>query len=253
MPAYKLAVINHTDLSVTDITNFVEAAREWVGRLAHYWPEINGTSVRAVAADASPAKDEAWVVIAPNTTLADSLGYHEWTPAGLPTGIVELDACRQNGVPWQVPGTHEIGELLINPRLDKYTAVGYFWYPNEICDPVTSGQDSIGGVPVANAVTPAWFDRMSPTTEKFDLLGHVHAPIPQIPKGGWLEWWDGNSWQNAWGADITPQMRSYMNTRRGRRYEMRRGHEQWRYSSVQPTTVPGGNGSSALPRRLLVG
>jgi hypothetical protein len=253
MPAYKLAVINHTDLTPDDIDAFAGAAAQWVTRLLQYWPEVNGTSVRAVAPGASPASDEAWIVIAPNTTVADSLGYHEWTPSGLPTGIVELDACRSNNVPWQVPGTHEIGELLINPRLDQYVAVGDFWYPKEICDPVTSDQFQIGAVPVANAVTPAWFDRLSPTTSQFDMLGNVHAPIPLIPRGGWVEWWDGSSWQNAWGAAIAPTMTAYMNARRGRRYTMRRGHEHWRYSSRQAGTPSDGSASASEQRRQLAG
>jgi hypothetical protein len=238
MPAYKLAVFNHSDVPQLEIDGFLGAARQWLTRLAQYWPEVNGTTIRAVPAGENAASDEAWLVIAPNTTVADSLGYHQWTVSGLPTGIVEMDACRQHNVAWTIPGTHEIGELLINPRLDQYVAVGNFWYPKEICDPVTSDQFSIGPVAVANAVTPAWFDRLSPITAQFDLLGNVHAPIPQIPKGGWVEWWDGQTWQHAWGAEIASSVLAYMNSRRGRRFEMRMGHERWRYSTIAPV-APG--------------
>jgi hypothetical protein len=191
-----------------------------------------GLAASGVPSGESPASDEAWIVLAPNTTLANSLGYHQWTAAGLPTGIVELDACQQSNVPWTIPGTHEIGELLINPRLDQYVAIGDLWYPKELCDPVTSDRLQVGTMWAANAVTPAWFDRMAPTTSRFDLLGNVHAPIPAIPAGGWVEWWDGQSWQNQWGAEMSPEMLAYMKARRGRRYVMRLGHAQWRYGTA---------------------
>jgi len=170
-------------------------------------------------------------VIAPNTTLANSLGYHDWTGSGQPTGIVEMDACRTYNQPWTIPGTHEIGEMLINPQLADYTYVGSFAYPKEICDPVTSDRMDINGFLAANAVTPAWFNQMAGADAQFDLLGNVHAPIPQIPKGGWVEWWDGSGWQNAWGSEITPDMMAYMNTRRGRRHRMRLGHARWRFNT----------------------
>lgn len=260
MPAYKLAVINHSDVPQTEIDGFVDAARQWITHLSQYWPEVSGTTIRAIAAGGSPANDEAWLVIAPNTTQADSLGYHQWTASGLPTAIVEMDACRQNHVVWTIPGTHEIGELLINPRLDQYVAVGSFWYPKEICDPVTSDQFSIGTTAVANAVTPAWFDRLSPITAQFDLLGNVHAPIPQIPNGGWVEWWDGQTWQHAWGAATAPSMRAYMNSRRGRRFVMGLGHDKWRYSSIAPAiaaapvaTAPLASAAASAPGWQLLG
>lgn len=234
MPAYKLAVINEASVDAGEVDAFVAGASIWVLQyLAQAWPEVAGTTIRAVPAGQAANSDEAQIVLAPNTTLANSLGYHTWTDAGLPTGIVELDACRQYNQPWTIPGTHEIGELLINPRVGEYVYAGTFQYPKEICDPVTSDRMTVGAIQAANAVTPAWFDQMAPASSQFDLLGNVHAPIPHIPRGGWVEWWDGSGWQNAWGSDISPDMLAYMNHRRGRRYTMRQGREKWRYSTVR--------------------
>lgn len=233
MPAYKLAVVNHTSVPQADVDAFAVAAQRWVSQyLASAWPEVNGTSVRSVPPGGQPAGDEALIVLAPNTTLANSLGYHDWTQAGLPMGIVELDSCQKYNVPWTIPGTHEIGELLINPRVANYVAVGNLWYPKEICDPVTSDRFQIGAVSVANAVTPAWFDQQAPAGSRFDLMGTARAPIPAIPAGGWLEWWDGQSWQNAWGQQIAPEILGYMQERRGRRDMMHRGHASWTNSTL---------------------
>ena len=232
MPSLKIVVINEASVAQAEVDAFVAGAAAWVtGKLAQFWPEVAGTTLRAATPTAPPNDDEAQLVIAPNTTLANSLGYHDWTGSGQPTGIVEMDACRTYNQPWTIPGTHEIGEMLINPQLADYTYVGSFAYPKEICDPVTSDRMDINGFLAANAVTPAWFNQMAGADSQFDLLGNVHAPIPQIPKGGWVEWWDGSGWQNAWGSEITPDMMAYMNTRRGRRHRMRLGHARWRFNT----------------------
>ena len=233
MPSLKIAVINEASVAQADVDAFVDGASQWVTqKLASFWPEVADTTIRAIAAGVSPDSDEAQLVIAPNTTLANSLGYHNWTGSGQPVGVVEMDACRTYNQPWTIPGTHEIGEMLINPQLADYTYVGSFAYPKEICDPVTSDRMEIGGILAANAVTPAWFNQLAGVDSQFDLLGNVHAAIPQIPKGGWVEWWDGNGWQNAWGAEMAPDMLAYMNARRGRRYRMHLGHERWRFSTA---------------------
>jgi len=234
MPAFKIAVINEASVAQADVEAFVAGASVWVtDKLAPFWPEIAGTTIRSIAAGGSSGSDEAQLVIAPNTTLANSLGYHNWTPGGLPTAIVEMDACIAHNQPWTIPGTHEIGEMLINPQLAGYIYVGNLAYPKEICDPVTSDRMEIGGILAANAVTPAWFNQMAPANSQFDLLGNVHAPIPQIPKGGWVEWWDGSGWQNAWGAEMAPDMLAYMNARQGRRFSMRLGHESWSFGTAR--------------------
>lgn len=78
MPAFKLAVVNEAGLPDTEVLPFVAAADEWIGKwLAPCWPEVAGSTIRSAPAGATLA-DEAQIVLAPNTTLANLA----WTLAG---------------------------------------------------------------------------------------------------------------------------------------------------------------------------
>lgn len=221
MPAFKLAVVNEASLPDAEVAAFVFAADEYIGKwLAAFWPEVVGTTIRC-APPGSTADDEAQIVLAPNTTLANSLGYHEKSPSGLPIGIVELDACLKYNEPWTIAGTHEIGELLINPVLDRFVTVGSRQYPVEIADPATSDSFEMDGVRVANSVTPAWWGLAASADSRFDIMGLVHQALPTIPHRGWLEWSENGVYSSAYGPDIAPDHIAYMNARRGRRWRLR--------------------------------
>jgi hypothetical protein len=219
--AFKLAVVNEAALPDADVAAFVAAAEEWIGKwLAPFWPEVAGSTIRT-ATPGTVAAEEAQIVLAPTTTMANSLGYHEKSPSGLPIGIVELDACLKYGVAWTIAGTHEIGELLINPALDRFAAAGSRQYPVEIADPVTSDSFAIGGVMVSNAVTPAWWDPAAPPGSRFDIMALVTQPLPEIPHRGWLEWSENGVYSSAYGTDMAPNHIAYMRARHGRRWRLR--------------------------------
>jgi hypothetical protein len=224
MPAFQIAIVNNADVDPNDLAAFVAAAPQWLARVQQYWPEVTGTTFRVVPAGESPASTEAQLVLAPNTTLANSLGYHtENSWMGPPVGIVELDACKTYNVPWTVTATHEIGELLINPKIDQFISVNNLSYPKEIADPVTGDQFlSLGGVAVSNVVTPAWFDTSAPAGSVFDLLGLANAPIPTIPAHGWLEWKDAaGNWNSQYGPNVAPDAVAFMTMKKGRRSALR--------------------------------
>lgn len=220
--AFALAVVNEASVPQADIDAFVPAAREFIQQwLTAFWPDVAGTTIRAVPPGASAITTEAAIILAPNTTQAGSLGYHDKTAAGLPTGIIELDSCRRYGVPWTIAATHEIAELLIDPFLTEFVDVATRSYPKEIADPTTAGHFMIGSVPVANVTTPAYWDPHSPAGSRFDLMGLVKAPLPAIPEKGWLEWCEGGEYSNAWGPQMPAQHIAYMAERHGRRWRRR--------------------------------
>ena len=219
MNAFPVAVINEAEIPETEVAAFVAAAEAWLVKLVAFWPDTKGATVRAVAADAAPTPREAQLVLAPTTTHAGTLGYHDKTPIGMPVGIVEIDACRQYAWPWTIAACHELGEMLVNPKLDRFCSIGGKEYPIEICDPVTCDQLDIQGVPMANATSPDFWNGKAGA--HYDLMGRVKAPLPQIPHLGWLEWSEKGTWASAWGADLALPQIAYLRTRQGRRWRLR--------------------------------
>lgn len=218
MPAFRLALINEANLAAEEVSAATAAFAEFLSMVAAFWPETSGSSIRVTS---QPEAGEAQVILAPNTTQANTMGYHQTTPSGDPVGIVELDACRLYSWPWTVAASHEIAELLINPQLARFVTIGGRTYGTEICDPVTSDQWMIGGIAVSNFTTPEFWNPSSPQGSRFDYLGNAEAPIPTIPHRGWMEWQEGSAWTSRYGAEITSDMIRYMHTRRGRRHSLK--------------------------------
>lgn len=237
MPAFQVLIVNTAGIDPNEVTAFVPVAYQWLARVQQYWPEVAGTTFQIVPAiPDDQAPNQALLEIAPNTTLANSVGYHnEASWDGPPIGIVEMDACQLYGVPWTVAATHEIGEMLINPKLDQFIPFNGLSYPKEIGDPVTGDQFPIDNIAVSNVVTPAWFVPNAPAGSVFDVMGLVTAPIPTIPTNGWLEWKDAaGNWSSQYGPNMAPAMVTYMNSRQGRRFTLRGG---------QPTVVAAAPGA----------
>jgi hypothetical protein len=221
MPAFSLAVINEAAIADAEVGAFVASAQEYIDKwLAAFWPEVAGSTIRAAPFGGASAS-EAVLTLAPNTTLANSMGYHDKTSAGLPQGIVELDSCLRYGVAWTIAASHELAELLVNPKLDRFAAVGDRSYPLEIADPTTAGTFAIGTVMMSNFSTPAYWDAAWPAGSRFDAMNQVRAPLPTIPHDGWLEWSESGVYASAYGADMTPEMIVYMRSRKGRRWRWR--------------------------------
>lgn len=221
MPSFRMAVLNAANVPDEEVTAFVQAAEEYIDKyLVPFWPDVGGSRIRCYPLGVGVGGDVP-LVLAPNTTQAGSLGFHDKTATGLPTGIVELDSCRRYGVPWTVAATHEIAELLIDPYLTQFVQIGPRSYPKEIADPVTANRFMIGTVAVANVTTPAYWDPHSPPGSRFDIMGLATAPLPTIPKDGWLEWSEGGQYQNAWGPEMPARHVAYMAERHGRRFRRR--------------------------------
>lgn len=222
MPAFNWSLIDEVGMPADQLAAAAAVAGKWLNTyVATLYAEVGGSTVAVLAKGAPLPAGNAQVVIAPNTTVANSLGYHTKTPDGMPIAIIEMDACIQYNVAPTIVLCHELAEASINPELDQFVASGDRQYPKEIVDPVTLDSFLLDGLPVANVVGPAFWDLTASAGSRFDLLGNVHAPLPTIPRGGWMEWAENGQYQSAWGEDIDPQMAAYMRARMGRRWRLR--------------------------------
>jgi hypothetical protein len=213
------AVLNHGNVALLDVEAFCAATEELIlSKIVPFWPDFAGTRIRPVPEGDKEFAHEIPISIAPNATIAGTLGYHTTTLLGLPVGTVELEACERYNWPWTVAGSHEIVEILGNPSVSQFVRAGGRTFPRELVDFTTSTQIDIVGVPVCSCVTPLFFDVAATTAQgAFDILDEVGAPLPTIPKGGWSQWQDANGIsQSAYGAEVTPDMIAYLEERQGR-------------------------------------
>ena len=218
----RIVVVNQGGVPVDEVAHFVGVAQTWLETYVRpCWPKEAAGSVITMASGAMHG--DAPLVLAPNTTIANSLGYHTRMKDGSPISIVELDACRRYNQPWTIAATHEIAEMLVNPALDRFVQADGKNWPLETADPVTSYDFPIGGVRVANVTTPTFWGLLGPVGV-YDVMRKVAAPLSgpsSIPHGGWMEWEEGGSYRNAWGADLSPLQIAYLAERRGRRFQLR--------------------------------
>lgn len=120
------------------------------------------------------------------TQLAGAAGYH-WTrtrPDCLPSsqpGASETPCAvvgTRTGINWQLTFSHELFEMLADPRIDRYSSPSIYarhWNPVlvEVCDPVELFGFGywIDGVRISDFVTPAWYTGTGGV--RLDFTGHV--------------------------------------------------------------------------------
>jgi hypothetical protein len=225
MVMWKIAVVNNGGVPQGDVEMFAAAADERLNSLLiPAWPIFAGGSIRAVPLGDAPEQDEVPVTLVNTVTDADALAFHTKTLWGFPTGTVELPQAIKYGVPWTVSCCHEIDEIFGNPELDQFVTVGGRRYPKELDDFVTSDQmPTSSGIWLSNAVTPVFFDPTAVMGTKFDLMGKVTHSLAAggIPKGGWAQWQDSTgAYASAYGAEVTPEMRAYVDEKKGRAWRI---------------------------------
>jgi len=114
------------------------------------------------------------------------LGYHDKNHAGLPYGFVYLDVCRASHEDWSTTLSHEVLELLADPRA-VMTVAGpaprgakkHVHYDLEVCDPTQGDTYQIDGVTVSNFVGKAYFG-LTGGSGKMDHLG---LPLTRLASG----------------------------------------------------------------------
>lgn len=230
-----IAVINTVGYPEKDVTNFVTAMQTYVQWLGSAWPAVAGSTVREVPHGTSLGS--MWpLTLVQNATLANSLGFHTYQQGGVPTGILEKEACDQTNWPWTLAASHELAEMLINPYENSFYTVDGVTYMEEVADPVTGQRfHMIGGVEISNFVTPLYFNQQGPLS-RYDFYGTVPQPLPYVGRDGWMQFYTpSKGWDSKWGLGIalSPEALAYAQ----RAGNHRRNRIIQNLSSASPDTV----------------
>jgi hypothetical protein len=138
----------------------------------------------------------AWVlVILDDSDMADALGYHDVTPAGLPVGKVFARTDMDYWLSWSVTASHELLEMLGDPSCVIASQIADTTFvAQENCDPVEADRYgyTINGVAVSDFVLPTWFQPGTPGP--YDFTGHLTRPLTLLPGGYASVWTPQSGW-----------------------------------------------------------
>jgi hypothetical protein len=224
----EIDIINEsTVLTYAEIATTVAAIQIQVDRdlpLAWSTPKTNLNVLNGTA----PSTTHWWMAIIDTSDVADALGYHTLTSAGLPMGKVFPKSCQEDGVNWTVDLSHEILEILGDPycNLAAQDDQGTFW-ARELCDPCEADQSGykINNVVVSDFVYPDWF--VPGATGRMSFCNSITAPFT-LASGGYASTFALGA-QN-WGqveADKTIPVKIG-----GRRDSRRTGAKNWKRSTA---------------------
>jgi hypothetical protein len=187
--SYRIAVMNgSTIVSDEEVVAVMAALQTQIRRdLAPAWGVDAELTFIAKGAEVPPGS---WrLVIEDDSRHADFISYHTLSDEGLPEVHVAVRAAKQARLEWTMTASHDLLEMLANPRLDLTifdSADGRKGrlYVREICDPVSSARLAyqIDGATVSNFVYPAWFESFRKRgSTQFDHGEHVNAPFEVAP------------------------------------------------------------------------
>jgi hypothetical protein len=118
------------------------------------------------------------IFIPTNGQLNKPFGEHVYnTSTGIPTAYIYTNHINEFGFPMSVVMSHELLEMITNPRKESVTIEGIN-YMKEICDPIGSSSYQVNTTEVSNFVYPAWFgvDTLAP----FDHIGLLDEPLKYL-------------------------------------------------------------------------
>lgn len=193
-----------------------------------------------VATGHTPPANQWLLAILDNSDQAGALGYHDLTPAGLPSGKIFAKTDQQYGLSWSVTASHELLEMVVDPwvNLTVFSQAGNTagrLYAYEVCDACEDDSFGymIGNVTVSDFVTPAWFESWRPeNSTTFDFHNKITAPF-QLLTGGYIGYFDvsnGGGWKQATAQSVpTHKSRAPVGSRRERRTA---GPDSWVTSKI---------------------
>ena len=189
----QIAVVNaSTVVSDADVKKMVDAIQVQIDR---DWTPAWGVPAKLslVPHGQKPPASMWWQTIFDHADQAGALGYHDLTSAGLPIGKVFAKTTLDAGDLVSVTLSHEVLEMLGDPDINLIVQKGPRAYAYEVCDAVED--DSLGydinGVRVSDFVYPQYFETFwHKGAAKFDHLGHLSGPVPNITHGGYMSYLD---------------------------------------------------------------
>jgi hypothetical protein len=190
---YKVAIVNSsTTTNDADLRPVVAALQTQVNdHLAPIWGI--GADISFFEIGKSAPADNWKVEIADNPDQPGMLSYHSYTETGLPFAKISAVAAKSSGVTLSRSMSHELLNMLVDPRADSAIFVDASdgakakVYIVEIADACEGDGDGykINQILVSNFVYPTWFH---PTIKpednvQFDHLNRLRKPLELCPEG----------------------------------------------------------------------
>src|SRR5947207_841496 len=186
--------------------------------------------------------DSSWwrVVVLDNSDIAQALGYHDFTPAGMPEGKVFAKSDQAAGLNWTVTLSHEVLEMIVDPDIVRCAFddnASRLW-AYEVCDACEADSDgyiiTVGDpvdILVSDFVFPAYFEPFN-NIGPYDYQQKITRPFQVLP-GGYMSILDvGNNlgWQSIFchrvlasdPSQMVPGSRAHLRPVVGSRRERRR-------------------------------
>jgi hypothetical protein len=157
-----------------------------------------------------------------NSEDANTEGYHDVTPEGLPLAKVFVRTTLKLKEIVSVAASHELAEMLVDPGTNLYSAGPKTnrLYDYEAADPVEELHFEVNGIPMSDFVYPEYFETFhKPGSVRFDHLGALKRPF-QVAKGGYQSFWENGKEKQTWGS-VAKKFRFQQEDRRGHRSTFR--------------------------------
>jgi len=158
----------------------------------------------------------------------DALGYH-LDDQGRVSGKLFAADCIADGVSWSVDGTHELGEMAVDPTANILVALpGGVQTIKEIADPVEGDQlgIEIDGVLCSDFVLPSYFSEgPGPWDMRSQMLGIIGfaGPAPTLAPGGYISLMENGQWTQKFAELADGRLSD-----RAARHVQRLGRHAWR-------------------------
>ena len=249
-----VAVINESsNLSDGEIAQHIEAVQAQmdrdVGPMWNFKVKLN-----QVPKGEPLPPNEWWMVYVDNADVADALGYHELTPAGLPIGKVFVETTLLYGNSVSRVLSHETAEMMVDPYLKRLVSVGPRQYIVEVGDPLSLDAQGYfmdgGNVRVSGIAYPDYFYGSG---TYYDKNGHLPGMIPKAIEGTYLMWLENNQWHHQMYATGTQAHQTMVKAAHrphvgSRRYRRLMGEDHWLRSSVRSNQdAPRGSSRMSVP------
>lgn len=201
-----------------DFDRLIRALQKYVDKhLAPVW----GTPARLVKSNGF-LKGKWALAFLDDADDAETEGYHDVTPEGLPMARIFVRSTLKLGDKVSVTASHELAEMLVDPAANLFTAGPREdrLYDYEVSDPVEELWFPVNGIPMVDFVYPEYFeDFHKPGSMRFDHMGKLKRPF-EIHKDGYQSYWRNGAEKIIWGC-IAKKRKFKTEDRRGHRTGLR--------------------------------
>lgn len=226
----EIAVLNRSTVCTDDeVHGITEAAQQSLAE--NFRPQWGGITAKLTfvpSTDLESWKGKPNLVFLDTSDEANALGYHDFTPEGLPLGKAFAKTDQMYGAKISVTATHELWEMLVDPniRLTVEDDQRSVFVAYESADAVEADKfaHDVNGFAISNFVLPNYFVRGTPGPYDF---GQILTGPFELAEGGYESFWTPNGgWQQRTAdlgetkASDRPRVGSRRERRRSRQWEL---------------------------------